>query len=474
MDSTNFFSILIHLAWILAVTVMMLLEKTNGQSCGPRVSARLLAEIPCDMSKTGYCSAPGSAYPWSSVKRYINDNQGLVRRMYGDERHSSVLMHEIDGFRMKFDMLQAAFNAPYSRTEYGRSARSRQRPTRRQPRPQIFPDDPEEEEDLNPSNSREPATIFRVVTETSIKVGEAITQAMKAEEQRMTSQETVVSYEPASEFETPTTDSISSTTQTATTMTDGTTTTATTTTESTFETRFSTETPTTAENSTTTPFVDVSEKVSEPDNPVAMERIGYPDYGEDYGFEPRRKLDSAVLENSVEEKIVDKDESGISNAKRTDTSKLSNDAKIDGDLVIDSTEEEESREENEADLEEEEEKEEEVPRRGINACPVKNEVIAPYWANNTRGETLALLNVHPFEQYVHFEKCAFENHQMLCREGCRCEQQYRLHRLLAFDPKNECRGIFSDWFRFPSCCVCICYDLTPDIPRTRSRKGRMK
>lgn len=41
--------------------------------------------------------------------------------------------------------------------------------------------------------------------------------------------------------------------------------------------------------------------------------------------------------------------------------------------------------------------------------------------------------------------------------SCRCEQQYRLHRLLAFDPTNECRGIFSDWFRFPSCCVCRCY-----------------
>ncbi len=43
---------------------------------------------------------------------------------------------------------------------------------------------------------------------------------------------------------------------------------------------------------------------------------------------------------------------------------------------------------------------------------------------------------------------------MMCRPGCKCEQQYRLHRLLAFDPNNECRGIFSDWFRFPSYCVC--------------------
>ena len=40
----------------------------------------------------------------------------------------------------------------------------------------------------------------------------------------------------------------------------------------------------------------------------------------------------------------------------------------------------------------------------------------------------------------------------------RCEQQYRLHRLLAFDPTNECRGIFSDWFRFPSFCICKCYN----------------
>lgn len=31
---------------------------------------------------------------------------------------------------------------------------------------------------------------------------------------------------------------------------------------------------------------------------------------------------------------------------------------------------------------------------------------------------------------------------MYCRTGCRCEQQYRLHKLLAFDPSNECRGIF--------------------------------
>lgn len=110
---------------------------------------------------------------------------------------------------------------------------------------------------------------------------------------------------------------------------------------------------------------------------------------------------------------------------------------------------------------------------GVNACPVKEEVVAPFWANNTRGEVLALLNMYPFEQYVHWEKCSFENKQMYCREGCRCEQQYRLHRLLAYDPQNECKGIFSDWFRFPSCCVCKCYGLPSEF-RVTSRSPRNK
>lgn len=102
---------------------------------------------------------------------------------------------------------------------------------------------------------------------------------------------------------------------------------------------------------------------------------------------------------------------------------------------------------------------------------MKEEVVAPFWANNTRGEVLALLNLYPFEQYVHWEKCTNEHKQMYCRDGCRCEQQYRLHRLLAYDPHNECRGIFSDWFRFPSCCICKCYDIPMEF-RVTSRSPR--
>lgn len=61
-----------------------------------------------------------------------------------------------------------------------------------------------------------------------------------------------------------------------------------------------------------------------------------------------------------------------------------------------------------------------------NACPVKEEVVAPFWANNTRGELLALLNLYPYEQYVHWEKCSFEHRQMYCRDGCRYVEKISL------------------------------------------------
>ena len=43
-----------------------------------------------------------------------------------------------------------------------------------------------------------------------------------------------------------------------------------------------------------------------------------------------------------------------------------------------------------------------------------------------------------------------------CQGDCGCEQKYKWHRLLAYNPDNDCAGIFMDWFLFPSCCVCRC------------------
>ena len=123
-----------------------------------------------------------------------------------------------------------------------------------------------------------------------------------------------------------------------------------------------------------------------------------------------------------------------------------------------------------------------------NACEVDVSITAPYWATNTRNDSLALLNLYPFEQYIHMEICKAEHDEMLCRPGCRyvcnllsgqclyftiprCEQQYRLHRLLAFDPTNECRGIFSDWFRFPSFCICKCYNSVRQFKEVKDVKN---
>lgn len=43
------------------------------------------------------------------------------------------------------------------------------------------------------------------------------------------------------------------------------------------------------------------------------------------------------------------------------------------------------------------------------------------------------------------------------------------------NPLDACRGIFSDWFRFPSCCICKCYDIPFDFRVTsRSPRGAEK
>lgn len=54
-----------------------------------------------------------------------------------------------------------------------------------------------------------------------------------------------------------------------------------------------------------------------------------------------------------------------------------------------------------------------------NACEVDVSITAPYWATNTRNDSLALLNLYPFEQYIHMEICKAEHDEMLCRPGCR-------------------------------------------------------
>lgn len=84
----------------------------SGGQCDPRVArrgrAQLIASIPCDLSQQSYCNLPGSAYPWHAVRRFVHENQGLMKRMYGDVRQISVLKTEFsENFIDKDDIEEA-------------------------------------------------------------------------------------------------------------------------------------------------------------------------------------------------------------------------------------------------------------------------------------------------------------------------------------------------------------------------------
>ncbi|XP_014357131.1 protein spaetzle 3 [Papilio machaon] len=91
----------------------------------------------------------------------------------------------------------------------------------------------------------------------------------------------------------------------------------------------------------------------------------------------------------------------------------------------------------------------------IDACQSKTEIITPYWALNSAKKVRAIVNTMHFEQAIHQEVCSKKS-TARCSGDCSCEQKYKWHRLLAYDPSNDCAGIFMDWFLFPSCCVCQC------------------
>lgn len=91
----------------------------------------------------------------------------------------------------------------------------------------------------------------------------------------------------------------------------------------------------------------------------------------------------------------------------------------------------------------------------IDACESKIEIVTPYWASNSAGQIRAVVNTQHFEQAIHQEVCTTMQARR-CSGDCGCEQKYKWHRLLAYDPDNDCKGIFMDWFLFPSCCVCRC------------------
>ncbi|XP_061719093.1 protein spaetzle 4 isoform X3 [Cydia pomonella] len=275
----------------------------------PQRSGRARASAPCDLSKQSYCTSPGEAYPWHAIRRFVRENQGLMRRMYGEERHISVLKAELENFieddedenvKKTADFAEDIINTKmmYTKNSHGRAMK------------------------VKPH--------FRPIQSNSNRKSDNDTLRVKPLE-----------------------------------------------------------------------------------------------------FDEHEKVKTDRIDTNV----------NIANKKKEEFHPKPAQPEAMRPAVI--------------------------KLRGANACESKEEMAAPFWANSTRGEVLALLNMYPFEQYIHLETCVNEKKQMYCREGCRCEQQFRLHRLLAYDPRNECRGIFADWFKFPACCVCKCYDVPLEF-RARS------
>ncbi|XP_071038441.1 protein spaetzle 3 isoform X1 [Parasteatoda tepidariorum] len=91
----------------------------------------------------------------------------------------------------------------------------------------------------------------------------------------------------------------------------------------------------------------------------------------------------------------------------------------------------------------------------VDACESAVEIVTPYWASNSAGKIRAIVNTQHLQQAIQQEVCQAVQTKK-CNGECNCEQKYKWHRLLAYDPDDDCKGIFMDWFLFPSCCVCRC------------------
>ncbi|XP_013773588.1 protein spaetzle 3-like, partial [Limulus polyphemus] len=91
----------------------------------------------------------------------------------------------------------------------------------------------------------------------------------------------------------------------------------------------------------------------------------------------------------------------------------------------------------------------------VDACESAVEIVTPYWASNSAGKIRAVVNTQHLQQAIQQEVCQSEQTKR-CKNDCSCEQKYKWHRLLTYDPDDDCKGIFMDWFLFPSCCACRC------------------
>ncbi|XP_070132790.1 protein spaetzle 4 [Drosophila bipectinata] len=526
---------------LLLIMMVILPEATAGfgfdsaNSCSPngkmsrRGRAQMLASIPCDLGKQAFCHLPGAAYPWHAVRRFVHENQGLMKRMYGDVRHISILRDEIQNNEVDEDDMEETAER-YSKDGGRRSAKylmhGRERDRDREDFGSFKGNDVLMEPHFRPvsTSTSSTTTTTKATTTTAAPIttssttDKAQSESSTTPENNSTSSTTsapapsskeaeiepeIVEIQPSLESNSVYEVVPSPAPSTASTTTTGApsssvggnieiiespqlglrnlslevkpsqepTTAAPLKPTSKGSTNLPLRKRKPAEASTTvaTPKAATTTAAPPPTTGTLLSRRNVTKSSPSPPGSFTTPVTFASLFSSGQFS-VEKLRRPLTTSSTTVPAPASVGAAQsvggggskpgllrEGQLFQDAM------------------KQEPVAvasnLRGVNACPVKDEVVAPFWANNTRGEVLALLNLYPFEQYVHWEKCTHEFKQMFCRDGCRCEQQYRLHRLLAYDPHNECRGIFSDWFRFPSSCICKCYNIPMEF-RATSRSPR--
>ncbi|CAG9788950.1 unnamed protein product [Diatraea saccharalis] len=410
--------------------------------------ARASPDAPCDLSKQGYCTTPGSDYPWQAIRRFVRENQGLMRRMYGEERHISVLKAELDNFLEDDEDVEDSsdFAEDIIKTKLIYTKRSQGRAMKDKPHFR-----PIQSNDKNKKVENESLKVKPLDVKGNNTKFNRVNNGDKTNGNQTLNDDKEISYK--TQLESIAHIEINNLEADVITL------------DAVIKQSIETNSvyPNKSDSSTKAETVGLS-KNSTPSNKnvtLTTETLV-------------NATDSATTEMYYDS-TPGSDKNGwkaintVPDASTLPPTALFSEHEKGKTDRVDTKSGESKKEEqpNIKPIQFQEKRPSVIKLRGANACETKEELLAPFWANNTRGEKLVLVNMYPYEQYIHLETCVHERKQMYCREGCRCEQHYRLHRLLAFDPHNPCRGIFSDWFKFPACCVCRCYDVPLEF-RARS------
>ncbi|XP_068617824.1 protein spaetzle 4 [Battus philenor] len=400
---------------------------------------------PCDLTTLTYCTTPGSGYPWHAIRRFVRENQGLMRRMYGEERHISVLKAELenfieddddeDGKRNEFEEDIIKAKLMYTMKSHGRAMKDKPhfRPIQNTDKHKKFDNDTLKVKPLE--NYINNTRVNNTETNNRTEITNNETMVDDKEVSYKTKLESIANIE------------INNLDPDVITL------------EAVIKQTIETNSiyPTILGTSKSEPIKDVIDSRNITDRNTTSTT--------EYNVNATETPDILYDETTTESSKDGWKPMGLDTSTLPPTLLFSEHEKVKTDKTDKVNDKKEEFHPKPTPMESV--RPSVIKLRGANACESKEEMAAPFWANSTRGEVLALLNMYPFEQYIHLETCVHERKQMYCRDGCRCEQQYRLHRLLAYDPRNECRGIFADWFRFPACCVCKCYDVPLEL-RARS------